>query len=328
MSYESEVLADSPVLYYRLNEASGSTVEDFSGSNRDAAYVNSPTLGATGATTDGDDAVTMNGTNQYVTVASSSAGDTALKAMTGSFSLECWVNPSSLSGNRGLFDRYAGGGGTTSVFLFYLVGATPTFIIRNAANSDSTKSAASGISTGVWTHLVATYDGSTSRIYINGTESGTGLSTTFSSHNRTPILEIGRFVFSNTYFAGTLDEVAVYPSALSSTRVLDHYNAATATGLTVNLDRFTSAATMLDVTVASSLQVDLDRFTAAATMLDVTLPNVTNVDNELDGRQRSGMGTVTITRPVVTPPPGLVLARTYDKALAYPTPTMVDGRPT
>jgi hypothetical protein len=54
----------------------------------------------------------------------------------------------------------------------------------------------------------------------------------------------------------------------------------------------------------------------------------TDTSNALNGRVRLGRATVTVTRPAVPPPVGTTGAVRYDKAIAYPEPTMVDGRPT
>ncbi len=48
-SYSASVLADSPLAYWRLGEASGTTAADASGNGRTGSYLNTPTLGAAGA---------------------------------------------------------------------------------------------------------------------------------------------------------------------------------------------------------------------------------------------------------------------------------------
>lgn len=49
MSYQSEVLADSPIAYFRLSETGGATTADDLGSaNNDGIYLNTPTQGTVG----------------------------------------------------------------------------------------------------------------------------------------------------------------------------------------------------------------------------------------------------------------------------------------
>jgi hypothetical protein len=54
----------------------------------------------------------------------------------------------------------------------------------------------------------------------------------------------------------------------------------------------------------------------------------TDTSNALDGRSRGGTATGTVTYPVTPVPPGRTLGERYDKAIAYPDPVMVKGRPT
>lgn len=54
----------------------------------------------------------------------------------------------------------------------------------------------------------------------------------------------------------------------------------------------------------------------------------TDTTNAQNGRIRRGRATVTLSRPVVPVPATVALAVRYDKAIAYPEPDMVDGRPT
>jgi hypothetical protein len=54
----------------------------------------------------------------------------------------------------------------------------------------------------------------------------------------------------------------------------------------------------------------------------------TDTTNALNGVIFGGGGYLTWTPAVAAPPATLVLAVKVDKAVALPTPTMVDGRPT
>src|SRR5205085_722382 len=69
-----------------------------------------------------------------------------------------------------------------------------------------------------WTHLVATFDGSTARLYVNGVLAGSGAVAAFSANASKPLrIGAGNTEGSPTFFLpGVLDEVAVYPAALSA----------------------------------------------------------------------------------------------------------------
>jgi hypothetical protein len=79
--------------------------------------------------------------------------------------------------------------------------------------------------TQVWHHFVATYDGSTTRIYLDGSLAASqpaalGLNATTAS------LWVGASAFDTAaYFNGIVDEVAVYGTALSAGRITAHYHA-------------------------------------------------------------------------------------------------------
>jgi hypothetical protein len=69
-------------------------------------------------------------------------------------------------------------------------------------------------------HLVGTYDGSVMRLYLDGVEAAAPLFVTGTLGNRGEPLEIGRYSpnLALCKFVGTVDEVAVYDRALTTTR--------------------------------------------------------------------------------------------------------------
>ena len=73
-------------------------------------------------------------------------------------------------------------------------------------------------------HLVATYDGSTMHLYVNGTEVGSSPSTQSMGDN-TSLLTAGAKATGGGNWAGTIDEPAVYSTALSAGTVSSHYQA-------------------------------------------------------------------------------------------------------
>src|SRR5438128_2699447 len=73
-AYSDAVLADTPVAYWRLGEATGSTIAvDQTANHNNGTYVGSPTLGQLGAINgDADTAVDFNNTADYVEAPDSS----------------------------------------------------------------------------------------------------------------------------------------------------------------------------------------------------------------------------------------------------------------
>jgi hypothetical protein len=82
-------------------------------------------------------------------------------------------------------------------------------------------------STVAWTHIVMSRSGSTLKLYVNGTAVATATASG-ALNTSTGMLAIGRTgAVSVDYFKGSVDEVAVYPTALSATRIAEHYRVGT-----------------------------------------------------------------------------------------------------
>ena len=69
-----------------------------------------------------------------------------------------------------------------------------------------------------WTHLAATYDGATLKLYVNGVLVSSGARQRNVSATSTNPLEIGGDSIFGQYFAGIIDEVRVYNVALTPVR--------------------------------------------------------------------------------------------------------------
>lgn len=224
MSYVSEVLADSPILWYRQDDASGTVLTDSSGSARHATIVGTPTYGVTGAipSDSANKAIDYNGSSAYAQAGSGSVADTALKAMGTSFTLEVWTRLASVTGQQAWVDRYASGAVGVSAYLFYLTGGKVRFLIRNSAEADQWVDSTTSPSATTWYHLVATYDGTTAKIYVNGTlENSVAITAASGFQTRSAILRLAQSAVGGAN--GRLDEVAIYNSALSASRISTHY---------------------------------------------------------------------------------------------------------
>jgi len=75
------------------------------------------------------------------------------------------------------------------------------------------------VQTGEWSHHAITYDGSTARWFVNGSELGSGFSHTFNTASSQ--LDIGRKVDTGFtyYFEGMIDDVVIYNRTLSEEQI-------------------------------------------------------------------------------------------------------------
>lgn len=227
MSYSSEVLADSPLVYYRLGEASGTVATDSSGNGRNGTYVSSPTLGVTGALTgDSDKAMTVAGGSR---VDQAAAGWMAV----GTWSVEAWVKPSTIAaGTVAIAARHSATDNLNWDLL--RVGSDVQWRAKNVGVATTYTVTAPGVlSTSAWTHLVGTYDGANLRLHVNGVQVGGDVAMTNPINPISgPVLTVGALSanYASVPFSGSIDEFAYYGTALSGARVAAHYSAGTTAG--------------------------------------------------------------------------------------------------
>ena len=112
--------------------------------------------------------------------------------------------------------------GTTGglAYALYATGASgnrPNGSLR-IGSADRTVNATAALATNTWTHLAMTYDGTTMRLYVNGTQVATRAQTG-SIATSTSALRIGGNSVWGEWFSGQIDEVRVYNRALTAAEV-------------------------------------------------------------------------------------------------------------
>ena len=154
----------------------------------------------------------FNGTTALVTIPNASV----LQLTTG-MTLEAWVNPTTVNNAwRDVIykadDNYYLEG--TSQNLSPAMGGTfsPTPLYGTTALTANT-----------WTHLAATYDGTTMRLYVNGAQVASRAQTGNIATSTNP-LQIGGDNLYGQHFAGMIDEVRLYNRALSLAEVQSDMN--------------------------------------------------------------------------------------------------------
>lgn len=211
MTYVSTVLADGAVGFWEFAEPSGTTATDQTGiSNGTYTNTSGITLGQTGIP-GGAGATACRFT-------AASAGYVSAPAVGGNaivdvFTLEVWVKRATTSGTQFFW-------GLDRPRVYFDVG-TVTFQARGIS---TIATASVGITdTTVFHHIVVTKSGATTHIYIDGVDVTVNAATnTFTADAGPYVIGAGDAIGTAPVDA-TMAMAAIYPTALSSTKVADHY---------------------------------------------------------------------------------------------------------
>ena len=213
-AYVDSVLTDSPVGYWRLGDAAGATTAlDWTGNGNTAAVAGGVTFGVAGNLADLDTAAQFNGST-------GTASATGIGFANQSFTVEAWARRNS-SGT----DDHILGQGTGALRQGLHFGFRASNVFTCGFWQDNLNTVATYTDTN-WHHWACTYDASTNAraIYRDGTLVASD--TAGGDYAGSGAITLGIAPPAGSYFDGTIDEAVVYPAALSGTRVLAHYNAA------------------------------------------------------------------------------------------------------
>jgi hypothetical protein len=214
-TYAQQVLADAPVGWWRLNEVANTDAVVDAVGNQNGVYTN--TAGVTvqqAGITGGEGTATKfaSASTSYVAIA-----DNAAQHVGNTFTIEAWVKLTSPgTANYGIFSGVASKPGM-------FIDSTGAIQVARAGVSVICVSTAT-ITDTAFHHVVWTKNGATTTLYLDGVNV-TGVVTDFTFANATTLVIGGYSATPSFPMNGTIDEVALYPTALSAARVLAHYNA-------------------------------------------------------------------------------------------------------
>jgi hypothetical protein len=233
--YRTAVLADNPVAYWRLGEATGTIAKDEVGPGPNGAhpgvYVGAVQLGQAGSLSgDSDASIFLNGSGARMEV----PDDPALNFVGAPFSIEAWVKKSTSFGAgcgsncmKRIVDKSRAGFGDG----YGLDMDDSSIRTLGSVNAGAGNPSVTGIpfdsSVGQWYHIVTVSDGSGhATTFVNGVSIGTY---SYASTNpwRTALRVGAPDVAGSAYFVGWIDEVAIYNHMLTQQQVSSHYNART-----------------------------------------------------------------------------------------------------
>jgi hypothetical protein len=201
----------TPATYPRAaNSKSGNTGD----------YVNGVTMGVAGALVgDANTAAQFDGVNDHVQV----TGSTGIPVGAAVRSVEMWFKTS--SANRQVLFSYGSTGNTQEFGLWLNAGGAS--MTAWGSGGDKVFALSGAVNNGAWHHVVKTYNGTAITIYVDGVALASQAATRATAMDGYGF-GIGAVIASGTassggYFAGSLDEVAVYSTVLSQATVSSHY---------------------------------------------------------------------------------------------------------
>ena len=190
------------VAYYKM-----STAADEKGTyNGTATNVNFNVQGKFG------NAANFNGSSSKITISNSSF----LPQGNNSRSISCWIKTTGGS-NDGVIGY--GNAANSQAFFIYITSQNKLGIYSYFNNTDGNIV----ISNNTWNHVVATYDGTNCKLYVNKVLDFTTAKTLNTGNGE---FRIGGVNWNNSgeFFSGNIDQVRIFSSALDATQVASLYN--------------------------------------------------------------------------------------------------------
>ncbi|GAA2904967.1 DUF7594 domain-containing protein [Streptomyces mexicanus] len=225
--YAAKVLADGANLYWRYDESTTPFIGDTSPGDRSGIAVNGPSLRQTPAAVTGPStAIGFDGTDQLVY-------SDKRATVPGAYSIETWFRTTTTRGGKlvGFGDNTTRASGNYDKHVYMRNDGRLVFGVYTGGTRTITSPGS--YNDGSWHHVVATQGSSGMALYVDGTRVGTLGETGNQSYSG--YWHVGGDNLngwpnqpSSAYFAGQIDETAIYPSALSADQVVSHYTLASA----------------------------------------------------------------------------------------------------
>lgn len=219
-SLDSEEVGGGPVAYWKFDEGIGTTLYN-SSSNQNNGYFNSPAPNWV------DESQCINGKCLSFDGTQSAFSNYDLSwNNTNSISLSFWVKPQNTTDSqRGILGKQY----SLYEWSIYQSGSSVSLVYWNTGGGHTNgmdDTWGNVLTANKWTHLVYTWDGSTSRFYADGKIVKTKPATNPSINmNRTNNMMFGGNIYTwgNTYFRGLIDEVKIHNYLRTADQVKQDY---------------------------------------------------------------------------------------------------------
>ena len=212
LDYVQAVRADGAAAHWRLDDAAGAAADGI-GQHTGTRY-GLVAAGEPGALADGPASNRFNGSNAFVRVPNAAA-----LQLTGDLTIELWVNVSLAARQTLISKNYL-----REFELTLEKSGALNLYHGNGATSNNVLSTAGAVLPNLWQHVVVTRRAATKTVsfYVNRVAKGGGtylIAPTAGTNG----VSIGRSEHNVQFVNGRLDEVAIYPAAISPDQVASHY---------------------------------------------------------------------------------------------------------
>jgi len=198
---------NAPLLYWAYDENTGSTATDLTGNNRSGTITGTvwvPGKKGSGLIYDGDDHVRT--------------ADNALDGMSSAGSMSFWFNTTSTTESLMVSNE-----GYHAVYMNFnnVSGKIAAFFDGSSGGNPATTAA---FNDGLWHHLAATNNGTTTKVYVDGVKV-LDFAETFAAPSSTqPFAAGSQHTGSGSFYTGTLDDIKAFDYALSEAQIAYDYN--------------------------------------------------------------------------------------------------------
>jgi chitodextrinase len=335
--YGSTVYADSPSLYWRFGESAGTVAADSSGTGNTGAYfgaVTKPIAG--GIPNTRNTAASFNGTDGLV-------ASTTLFTNPQNYTAELWFNTTSTTGGKLIGFGSSQTGSSTNYDRHVYLQNDGKVVFGSYPGSTQTATSTAAYNDGTWHHVVATQSSTAGMLlYIDGVLVADNPAVNPQNYNGYwrvggDNLTSWPGIPTTPYVTAKIDEVAVYPTALTEAQAKQHYAAATGTpiglftasttGMTVGFNATSSSDPDGSISSYSWNFGDGTTGTGATPSRTFTTPgpyDVTLTVTDNDGKRSVAQGRVTardITAPTAPGAPASSANTGTSVSLSWPAAT-------
>lgn len=215
-TYGAEVYQDDPDIFWRLDDRSGDTAKDSGPAGTDGRYNGNVTKEVSGAL--------ANNQNAAATFDGGIVSSETQVSDPRTYSLEAWFSTESISGGKliGFGDQRTGLSGNYDRHIY--MQDDGRLVFGTYTGQTNTITTTKAYNDGQFHQVAATQSSDGMKLYVDGELVGTDPQTGAQAYNG--YWRIGgdtTWGSSSPYFSGTLDEVAVYPTALTADDVATHF---------------------------------------------------------------------------------------------------------